>query len=226
MIPRFVKSLASAVLPESAYRAIQIWRNVPERPIFSGYVKRGDTVVDIGANIGWHTYLLARKVGPSGTVHSFEPIPATCTRLERLVEAEGFTNVVVHRYGCGDKDEFREFVVPTDAAFAHIKSSSEDCEGSQTVRIVRLDDVIQHPVSFIKCDVEGAELFVLRGAERILSEFRPVVLCEIEERWTGRFGIKPHEVFAFMKSLGYTCRPSFDWVPGTRWADNYLFLHY
>jgi hypothetical protein len=58
-------------------------------------------------------------------------------------------------------------------------------------------------IDFIKCDVEGAELLVFRGAEKTLTRFHPPILLEIEARHTERFGYRPDDLDEFLRSFGY-----------------------
>ena len=60
-------------------------------------------------------------------------------------------------------------------------------------------------VGFIKCDVEGAELSVFRGAEQLLREDRPIVFAEMLRKWCARFHYHPNDIIAFMAQLGYRC---------------------
>jgi hypothetical protein len=68
--------------------------------------------------------------------------------------------------------------------------------------IVRLDDVIDARISFLKIDVDGAELLVLRGAQRILRESRPPILFEAGG-YTSDFGYEQQAVFDFLSNCGY-----------------------
>jgi len=58
-------------------------------------------------------------------------------------------------------------------------------------------------VTFIKCDVEEAEIMVFKGGRTLLARFHPVILCEVVEKYTKRYGYSPEEVFGFLKELGY-----------------------
>jgi hypothetical protein len=59
-------------------------------------------------------------------------------------------------------------------------------------------------IDFVKIDVEGAELEVLKGAARTLSTHRPLIYCEMSERWAGAFGYSPGDLLGFVRSLGYS----------------------
>jgi hypothetical protein len=76
------------------------------------------------------------------------------------------------------------------------------------VQQITVDSFVAHRklarVDWIKCDVEGAELYVLLGAQATLRRFHPTLLLEIEERWTARYGYQASEVFDAVRNLGYT----------------------
>jgi hypothetical protein len=116
--------------------------------------------------------------------------------------------VSIHPCGCGEKADELEFVVPVHSGVrigghAHIRTIG-DSGMLWRAPIVRLDEEISEPVSFIKCDIEGAELFAVRGAQNLIRKYHPVILCEIEERWLTRFGLKPNDLFDFARSFDYS----------------------
>lgn len=178
--------------------------------LLSEIVRPGDAVIDIGANQGLYSYYLSRLVGPRGKVYAFEPIPYNLRILARI--AHGRSNIIVRPVGCGERNETTEFFVPIShrapiGGWAHRRASVDRGPGEIVPsNIVRLDDEITEPISFIKCDIEGTELFAFRGASMILHRWRPTVLCEIFEPWCQRFGITKEEILRFFLDLGYTVR--------------------
>jgi FkbM family methyltransferase len=178
--------------------------------LLSEIVRPGDAVIDIGANQGLYSYYLSQLVGPAGKVYAFEPIPYNLRILARI--AHGRSNIIVRPVGCGEQNETTEFFIPIShrapiGGWAHRKASVDKGPG-EIVRanIIRLDDEITKPISFIKCDIEGAELFALKGASKILERWRPTVICEIFEPWCLRFGITKKQTLGFFLDLGYTVR--------------------
>ena len=144
-------------------------------------------VLDIGANIGIMTSLVARKC-ERGQVHAFEPIPENVRVLRRICRKRA--NVRIHAMALGDSPGETTMVMPeVDAVrmqgLSHVvhESLTEFNEGKQyTVSQSRLDDladVIGAGVDAIKIDVENFEQFVFRGARETLREFRPLVYCEL-----------------------------------------------
>jgi FkbM family methyltransferase len=147
-------------------------------------LRPGMVFYDLGANIGLFSLLGARIVGRSGRVFSFEPDPETAMRLARNVERNAFQNIAVVRKGVWSASGEQRFA-PAGASSPDHGTGSFVANGNAAngvpVGCVALDDFIrQAPApNAIKCDVEGAELEVLRGAEHTFREHRPWILCEM-----------------------------------------------
>jgi FkbM family methyltransferase len=151
-------------------------------------VRRGDVVLDIGANMGVVTLLLARCVGPSGIVHAFEPNPRMGELLTQSASMNGFMNIKLHRIALGSRSGSLELNIPRDNAgegsFIYHKKRSQ-CDMIK-VPVRRLSEVISEQgitnVRLIKIDVEGFESEVLLGATEILENVRPdLILFEAHE---------------------------------------------
>ncbi len=137
-------------------------------------VRPGSTAVDVGANLGYFTLLLADLVGTSGQVHAFEPNPAILARLRRSVAVNGFAGrTLVHDTALSDAEGEACLVVPPgEPKNGHL---SAPCNHGIIVRRRRLDSYDVVP-DFIKIDVEGAEEAVWRGMTRILAAPRPLTI--------------------------------------------------
>lgn len=211
---RMIKIALARVVPQSFYLSLNARfaardiasqrRWAPEIEFLPRFVGSGDTVVDVGGNHGLYTYHLSRLVGPSGRVHTFEPMPPNLYILRHTIHVHGLNNVTVHPSACGEKPERAMFYIPLDHGALELGGARQGNHGLPfECDIVRLDDVVDGRISFLKVDVEGAELFVLRGAERILRESRPVVLFEAGNH-TRSYGYAQQAVFDFLSCFGYT----------------------
>jgi len=210
---RTIKRTLAKVLPRTVYLAINARiaardiaakrRWAPEIEHLPNFVRSGDIVVDVGGNHGLYTYHLSRLVGPSGRVHTFEPMPPNLKILRYTIRRHRLSNVTLHPRACSDKAQRTTFTVPVEDGLLGLGGARQGGEGVPFVcEIVRLDDVLAGKISFMKIDVEGAELFVLRGAERIVRESRPVVLFEAGGH-TEEFGYEQQAVFDFLSAFGY-----------------------
>jgi FkbM family methyltransferase len=170
-----------------------------ELPLAVSRVSAGQTVADVGANVGIYTYAFART---GADVVAFEPQARWASILGHYAKAAG--NVRVHRVALGaGAGEARLHVPVSEGASRPGCASLRAVKGPSTVEVVRmatLDSFQLDRVGLIKIDVEGAELGVLEGAIDTLRRNRPLLLVEIEQR---HFATPIAEVFARFEELDY-----------------------
>jgi FkbM family methyltransferase len=151
-------------------------------------LKAGDIVVDAGAHAGFFTTYAAEKVGPTGHVHAFEP---EADNFELLCQnTEGYPNVGCYPWALWSGTALRPLSLSHSSA-EHSLVYERLGRKVQEVRCVALDSVAfdymlerRRPVTFMKIDVEGAELQVLRGAEQTILASRPYIAIELDEKET------------------------------------------
>jgi len=171
----------------------------------------GAEVIDIGAHSGRHTVPLSNLVGIKGTCHAFEPIPvirwALCDRLAR----NGSNNTVVLPFALSDRAGTTNFNfvpnLPEESGLKkrHTYNAPPAAFEQIPVKVARLDDVIPAAaaVRFIKIDVEGGELDVLRGACRVLDGQRPIVAFECGASSFLGYHDSPDAIFEIFTSRKY-----------------------
>jgi FkbM family methyltransferase len=149
------------------------------------HLRPGMTFYDLGANIGFLSLLGAKLVGASGRVVSFEADPEIATRLRENVLRNHFSWITVEQKAVWSEPSVVAFsrIDPAespDRGLGHISSEVADAD-TLRVEAVSLDAYTSTNAApqFIKCDVEGAEVEVFRGARHLLAEKRPVILCEL-----------------------------------------------
>jgi FkbM family methyltransferase len=169
----------------------------------AAYIHAGDTVLDLGANLGIFSKTLSRMVGPSGQVHAVELMPQTFSYLHGNVASLG--NVFRYNVGISDRTGTRYAQQPErlPGGGGHIYRAHIAETGIQ-VRTYRLDDLFPDlSPTFIKCDVEDHELAVIRGAQQIIKRCQPIWLMETDDP----------EAFRAMEALGYEKHPiGNDWL--------------
>ncbi|MFO0902365.1 MAG: FkbM family methyltransferase [Pirellulales bacterium] len=196
------------------YRAWR-YRLLVERPevrFVLEHLRPGDIAIDIGAHKGAFLYWMQRAVGRDGRVVAFEPQPELAQYLRSLASDRGLDHVRVvnaalsHHPGVMTLTRAGE--LPSPGARLHPDEVREEGIAghvSFAVRVEALDKFLtqsDRPVRLIKCDVEGHELAVFRGARRILEEDQPLLLFECERRHHHGASIAP--VFEYLQELGYS----------------------
>lgn len=151
---------------------------------FAEYVKPGDTVYDLGANVGYFTLIAAALTGPRGKVVAYEPIPSNVEALRRNVQLNGLANVEIVEAAISERDGTAAISFGLSDQVASLVASRTS--GTFTVRTVSLDaEAARVGVpAVIKCDIEGAEHVAFSRAELALAG-RPALLCEVHRMHDG-----------------------------------------
>lgn len=215
------KRFASLYLPiryRLLQRATQMGRWVPDGLMVAMClaVRTGDTVLDIGANVGWITEKAAWLVGAKGKVYSFEPSPNTRKYLQRRLICMGLHNVAICPFAVGSAPgsatlyEFAEnFGGSSSLALGADTAPGQHLVDQTSVEVRTLDSFIAENdvrlVNFAKIDVQGAELQVLTGGTKLFSQpDAPVIYIEIETGADAAFGYHPSDLLTALSSFGYT----------------------
>ncbi len=175
------------------------------------FVQPGMTVLDVGSHHGLYTLLASRRVGASGRVLTFEPSPRERRKLRLHLALNLAGNARLEPLALGSENG--------EADFHQVNGVETGCNSLRPpavldpvrrlrVSVARLDDVLQRKgierVDFIKLDVEGAELAVLEGAEKLLQQPpRPVMLIEVFAARTAPWGYAPREIIAHLARRGF-----------------------
>jgi FkbM family methyltransferase len=170
-------------------------------------VRKGDVALDIGANIGYYTLILARLVGDGGRVFAFEPDPDNFALLKKNVETNGYKNVVlVQKAVSRQTGQARLYLSPT-RALDHRIFDSGDGRQSIAIEAVRLDDYFQNfngKIDFIKMDVQGAEGGVIQGMLGLLRKNHDVkITMEFSPFSLRKSGTAPADCLNLLTGLGF-----------------------
>jgi len=176
------------------------------------YLDAGMVVCDVGANQGFYTLLASRVVGASGQVIAFEPAATEYAKLLRNLALNRCDNVVAENKAVGARSAVERFhhVRGHQGSWSSLRQPASDVESDVEVcevSAVTLDEYAKarslHRLDVVKIDVEGGELDVLRGAQQVLTRFRPVVLCEVEQRRADQWGYDAADIIEFLRRLHY-----------------------
>jgi FkbM family methyltransferase len=155
--------------------------NIRLHRIIDEIVNAGDTVVDVGANIGYNTVYLSHAVGQTGRVIALEPAGDNLDVLRRQLTENGLRNVTVHAVAAGRARETRTLYLRGELSAVN-SLFSDGCYGPVTatvpVPVVPVDDLVEATAAVVKIDVEGAEIDVLEGMPRLLR--RPDIRLVVE----------------------------------------------
>ena len=178
-------------------------------------LKSGDTVLDVGANIGYFSLFCSKIVGYTGKVIAFEPTSTSFSLLKKNKELNNFSWLKVHQDGLGEKNELVTFNVGAPGlevynSLGPITHQSADPERFTKVQINLYEGTswlkkhnINH-IDLMKLDVEGGEYGVLKG---MLSFFEKqkvsYLLIEITYEMSKAFGYEPSDIISMLRNCGY-----------------------
>lgn len=153
--------------------------------VFLNLIKPGDTVIDIGANIGYYTVLGATKVGAKGKVLAIEPEPTNLSYLKRNLSQNNIQNTQIFAGAVSRETGTLPLYLSSTSAGEH--SLVVKTDKAISVPVETLDHLVgayKLKPTLIKIDVEGAEMDVLAGASKTLSSLRPTIIFEYSLRPT------------------------------------------
>jgi FkbM family methyltransferase len=223
-----------------------------EMILLKEFIKPGDIVFDLGSNFAYYTERMSRMVGETGKVYAFEPIPFTYAVFAMIIKKLKLKNVISYKKGVSNKNEVVQFRVPKtnigtfNTGMAHISNRNNNLDTADNeydytkeetfdCEIVALDDFFNSNMpglSFIKIDIEGAELFALQGAKNLLAKYNPAILIEINPVFLEGFKLTQENVVSFINENGYEIfhlanNSSKLNIAETRplWKDNFILIH-
>lgn len=163
-------------------------------------VKPGAILLDLGANVGYFTLLAAGLVGPAGRVWAFEPLDANVRLLKQHLVLNGVRNATLIRGAVADYCGTASF----DDSLGGVASRLSK-QGTSRVPVFSIDSLVQqrtiHAPDYMKIDVEGAEMSVLRGAQETLAATHPTLFIDTHGEMIHQ------ECLAFLAQLGYSLEP-------------------
>ena len=171
-------------------------------------LRKGDVVVDVGANIGYFSLLFSRCVGTDGHVYSFEPVPQLASSIRKNADLNQYKQITLSNLALSDHSgQARFYVGPEDNSGLSSLRQPRGSSGTLDVTLARFDDIFSDSenIALVKIDVEGAELAVLRGMNEYLRSKHPYILIEVTNRFLKEMGDSEQNLLAYMQDLGYCC---------------------
>src|SRR5206468_5385756 len=199
--------------------------------------RKGDTIIDVGANVGTETVIFAAIVGPEGRIVAFEPLRSNVDRLRSAVHLNGLNHVCVVEAAVSDRSGVAYFQAPVDGwnnGTGRLCSRDEGHQnGAFHVRTVTLnelwgDGLLPRP-RLIVMDVEGFEIEVLRGSAKLLADSHPHIILEINPLLLQSRGLSVCTIRDWLADWGYQSWDICRWglreaTPNQRHLSNWIAL--
>ena len=177
--------------------------------VLQQFVRPGDTVLDIGAQLGYFSLHVARLVTSAGRVYCFEPDPRSFTRLNQAIELSRIDWITAFQTALSAREGTMDFYLsPTLGWSTGVKNSHLEDLQQVSARTAPLDllvsrgDIPPH-IRLAKIDVEGFEMEVLRGMQNVLATSRPILVLEINTQMLHAQGTSPSEIVRFLEPFEY-----------------------
>lgn len=177
-----------------------------ETEVIKSVVKPGDVVVDLGANVGYFTLLLARLVGETGKVIAFEPDPHNFGLLRKNIRANGYRNVVLHQQAVGQRSGTQKLFLCEKNRGDHRLYDSQDGRATVDVSVTTIDQALGkgQRVDFIKMDIQGCEPGALQGMQETLRHNPGVkMITEFWPEGLSRYGVEPEDYWRQLTRCGF-----------------------
>lgn len=178
------------------------------RELLKKIVKPGDVFLDLGANVGYFSLLVANNF-PSVKVISFEPVKALFQFMKENISLNNLKNISAINTAVGEKNEEKELFVssPNNAGMSSFHQPENYSGKKERVKVVAIDDWFKTSglpkIDLIKIDIEGSELAALKGMKEVLRDQKPVLIIEVNPQTLSLFSLKPSDIYDHLKQLYY-----------------------
>jgi len=170
-------------------------------------VKKGDTILDIGAHIGYFTLLFARLVGERGKVFAFEPHPVNFGLLKKNISITNYSNIILNQKAVTNKTGTVELFLNKKNTGGHSLYKSRYTKTSIVVECIKLDDYFRDydgKIDFIKMDIEGSEGEALLGMLSLLKKNDHIkIVTEFGPSMLRASGVQPEEYLGLLVEQGF-----------------------
>lgn len=170
------------------------------------YIHPGDTVMDIGANIGFYAGILSRLVGDNGAVHCFEPDVTNYNHLQRVTN--GLRNLHLNNKAAGPETKKIKIYTSPELNVDHRTYRPDTYAEEIEIDAVSIDDYLRNnpKADFIKMDIQGFEMEAIKGMTQVLSQNQNIKI--VSEFWPyglSAAGSSVNEYFNYLTYLGFNC---------------------
>lgn len=181
-------------------------KKYPELFYLSTLVKPGFVCVDIGANVGYYSVFLSKYAGHTGHVYAVEPVDLFAGIFRKNISQFGLGNITLHQTALGGERKTIQMGTPViDGVFRHGLTKVIDdnnTDGMQTYEVpMQIPDELFASLTrfdFLKCDVEGYEVFIMPHFVKTIAKFKPTIQMEISTVENRK------QIFDLFTPIGYT----------------------
>jgi len=165
-------------------------------------------IFDIGANIGWYSIQFA--LCESKFIYAFEPVKSIFQKLEQNIKLNALNNIYSFNAGLSDKNmEADIYYDPNLTGASSLKGLNKNYLEKIKCKFLKLDDFLYEnnvsKVDFLKIDVEGNELNVIKGGLNCIKSNKPILFLELLRKWAKEFNYHPNDVVKILDEIGYDC---------------------
>jgi FkbM family methyltransferase len=185
------------------YKAFKEKQDAFEISLMKKYIHKGDTVLDIGANIGFYAEILSDIVGEHGKVHCFEPDTINFNHLQN--RCKKLSNVTVNNKAVSEKTETIKIYTSKQLNVDHRTYKPDEYDQEIEIEAIAIDEYLKSkPVNFIKMDIQGFEMSAVKGMTRTLQSPDLKMLSEFWPYGMRKAGTSVLEYFKFLKQYDFT----------------------
>lgn len=170
------------------------------------FIKKSKNVLDIGANIGFST-LKFKEINNNLNILAFEPQASMYKLMVKNIRTNNIKNVKIYNFGLSNSNKKHNFHssinYPGNGSIKKLQPKLKT--NKKIIKFIKGDSLIKNKIDFIKIDTEGSELLVLKGLEKTITKYKPVIFCEILRKWTKVFTINPNDIIGYLSHYGYKC---------------------
>ena len=178
------------------------------RDLLKQIVKPNDVFIDIGANIGYFSLLIAHHF-PSAKVISFEPVADPFKKMNENISLNNIENIITVNAAAGEVNEEKELFVsaPDNLGMSSFQQPENYSGYKEIVKVVSIDEWFKRSglskIDIVKLDIEGSELAALRGMKEVLQNCRPLLIVEINPETLSMFNLKPFYIYDYLEQHGF-----------------------
>lgn len=191
------------------FMALNLGMYEEEDTLIYSLINENSTCFDIGANVGWFSLHLAKKM--SGIqIHAFEPVPVVFNNFQTNLTLNAIDGIYTYNLGFSNQEHEQELhFSPSMTTLSSFKQLFPEQTSKVKCFFTTLDNFVKKnqfkKIDFLKIDVEGAEFLVIEGAGTTLQQYHPVLFLEMYEGWTARFGYTPDNLIQKLLDFDYEC---------------------